>query len=509
MRPLLRDSWIVFGSAFALFLATFGVHSNGLILGNDVVPYAVALTSGDPAGLWNPHHLLFHPIAGLITDMWCLATGSEPTVARALQGQTIVSALGGAAAVVVLFRFLTHVCRRATALLFAGIFALSSGTWLYASVGETYLPATAALAALLVHCAQVKLSMRAPNPVLIGAWLYVAVLFRQDSVLVVPALPFFLPWRIALVSISGSGLLAVGMYGFAWLLSGSQLGFATWLFGLAETGLWGEGLNITGFAVSPVMMLAALGFGTFYVQTMFFDTGGVVQWIQAASGLLAGVLLVSACLPRRPLNDKGRAVAVGLGVFVLVRFLFITWWQPSNLEYHAGTVLPVVLLVAVLGDPRIGPQARALRRTKLLVCLILVGVGNWFTLIGPNQSDEIARRSADAISSAGPGGMVVAIDTLQYYALLREEPRNVTLVDASQALLGSPEQIPAVRAAIARTLETGGAVFVVRDVVLPAFWRLAPPVPTEPLHALLDGYTSEPIADREDRVWAIQVKPPN
>ncbi len=53
---------LLLAAVLALFYwGTFGGLDDGMVLGNDAVPYAVELSKGESRA--NPHHLLFHPLA--------------------------------------------------------------------------------------------------------------------------------------------------------------------------------------------------------------------------------------------------------------------------------------------------------------------------------------------------------------------------------------------------------------------------------------------------------------
>lgn len=501
--PSNRTSVLVLVAALLLFLVPLDTRSDGLILGNDVVPYAHGLVEGTPAALWNPHHLLFHPLAALVAKVGAVASGGELDLERALGAHRLLSALGGACAVLVVFRFAFRRCGLGAAVAFAALFALSSGTWLYASVGETYLPATAALGALLVTAAAGRLGWGEARPLSLVGWLVLALLLRQDSVLVVPALFFLVRPGTALAVVSAAGGLAASLYAGAWVLSGTELGFVAWLRGLADSGLFGGGLDLQGLRVSLALLGASLSFATFYAST---------GW-KLGLGVAAAALLLSLALPaRRPPGSRGAgetSVALGLGVFVLTRFLFIAWWQPANLEYHAGSILPILLGVLVLWSPGVEGGARRLRSARLAACLLIVGLGNLLLLVLPVRAHGLAEHAAAAVDRAGGDGLVVSIDRLFHYALLREEPPGTRLIDASDAVHGiDPAALPAIRAAMVDTLAAGGGVIVARDVVLPEFWELEAPIPTEGLGVLVASLEVTPVEDATGRVWAFQVEQP-
>ncbi len=492
-----RAQAAVFGAAALLYLLTFPVGSDGLILGNDVVPYALGLVSGE--GLWNAHHLLFHPLAALVAR--ALAGGGAPALEDALRAQQVVSALGGAAACLVVFRWTAALAGPMLGAWVAALFGLSAGTWLYASVGETYLPATAATAALLAGAGRARLAGRAPGVAATTGWLLLALLLRQDAVLVVPSLWILAGARVGgLVATALAGAGALGASAAAWGLADPGTGLVDWLRGLERTGLWGgpvggddvaRGLGVLALA----LVFVPLPFLRFVLAT----------WLAAFAGLI----------PFRRLDGPGRRVALALVAFALVRTAFFTWWQPGNLEFHAGTLLPLALLAGLLLEPRPRFLARVVRTLPQLASLALVASGNAMLLVRPNQATELAERSERVLGWAGAGeredraGLVVALDRLQLYALQRvpaAERGAVELLDASDAAAGGdPARTAAARAVIDRALAEGRPVVAIRDVVLVD--RLGFPAwPVDGYAALVEGLVPVAVEDERGRRWADLVR---
>ena len=391
-----RASLLVFAASFALYLLTYSTSSDGQILGNDVVPYAVGLVEGHPGALWNPHHLLFHPLA------WLLSAGAGD-VHHVLFAQQVLSSLGGAFAVLVVFRLARELSDPLAALGLTLVFALASGSWLYAAVGETYTPATAALAGLLAATARDRLGLAPARTRSLALWLLAAVLLRQDSVLVVPALALCLPPRTWIPPTAVAGFAALALYVGAWQLSGTEQELVPWLRGLAETGNWGAWGGPESWKVSAVVTSMSLSYLTFQ---------------HPAAGLVIAAAVTVALLPLRSgarLLPGRRRLALGLGAFCLARFFFFAWWQPSNMEYHAGTLLPLALLGALAL-----PSIAARQVPALWAAALAVGLSNAVVLILPNRGAELERRARLALETAGPTGLVLATDPFQQLALQRE-----------------------------------------------------------------------------------------
>lgn len=191
-------------ASFALYLASAPVTSDALLLGNDVVPYAVELASGDRAALFDAHHLLFHPLAALLAPLVSLGGRAGP-VQAALLAQVLVSALGGALAVAAIARASGALAGARAAWVVGLLFATAIGNWLYASVGETYLPATAALAWLWGDALRARARGGSIGAVRLGALALLACLLRQDSVLALPWLVLVAPVRRVALGLSAAG----------------------------------------------------------------------------------------------------------------------------------------------------------------------------------------------------------------------------------------------------------------------------------------------------------------
>lgn len=508
--PKRRRDWAsraLFAAFALLYFATFTARADGVLFGNDVIPYAVQAAAGAEEGRWNPHHLLFHPLAEVATAVWCTVTLQPISVPAALEGHRLLSALGGAAAVVVVFRFARRITSRDAAFAWACAFGFSSGVWLYSTVGETYMPATAVTALLLARCIDERLQLRRTSPVLLGGLLYLAVLLRQDSVLVVPAVLALLPWRFGLATVGGAGCAAVGMYGFAWLLSGSELGFFSWLRGLEASGLWGGAPTLGQYAenagVSARVTLMALNYGALRS----------IPW-----GLLSLGLLVAAVLPPRRPGRNVRSVLLGLLAYAALRFAFFSWWQPSNMEYHTGTLVPMFLALPLLWNPGLVGLRRRFRDAFLAAAAVSLAISAWLTLFGGMRGTEISERARLALDRAGDAGLVVSVDRWFHYSLLREGADAQRAVDASDYTTGvyeqlpdRPDPLPELKRRIGRTLLDGGRVVVAGDRVLATFygndnddWGASP----ERVAALIGDAEFEPLLDPEGRAWAYVLSTP-
>jgi hypothetical protein len=502
--PLSKATLIAVGALlFAVYFLAFGVLDDGMILGNDALPYAQHLANGDGGhALWNPHHLLFHPLAALLAALLSpfesASSGLRTPMALAMTAQTILSALGGALCVLAFLRTALSLSTRTrlVPMLLAGLLAMSSSFWLYASVGETYLPAVAAEAALLglvlrialrdpAAVADEKIDERKENHTLI-AFLLLATLLRQDSALIVLPLFVALPLRRAFRVAATSGALCLGFYLLAFNLTGSTVDFAAWMRGLADTGLWGGALTWDSVTVAFGMLGASLSYPLWFTgnaaQTGAFTWSdhGAQLALGLAPWLLIGTALIASRLRKERDASPSAKAARALVVLIVVRFAFFTWWQPSNMEYYCGTLMPLFFLAALwLRDS--GPSA-TVPASLLAVALGILALGNWATLISPNRGGDMDARARETLQSAGPSGLALGLDRLGYYSLMRaretstvpaiELPRVVDISDAASGV--KPDQVPLARALISQTIAAKGNVFAMRDMVLPVRFRHAP-----------------------------------
>ena len=492
-----RIAWGLFVAFLLLYLSSFSTDSDLVILGNDVVPYARQLSQSSDAGLWNPHHLLFHVLAGLLLPFWGLFQGGETGVAAALDAQRLLGSAGAAGLVSVLYIYARNFCRRPAALCIAGLMGVSAGNWLYGGVGETYQPATFALALLLTQAIEMRLGRRPIQALPIMALLVLAVLLRQDSVLVVPVLCVILPWRTALWGVVWAGACSFLIYAMAWYWSGTELELMTWLRGLSESGRWGHAPDLGTIGLAFAFVLCSLSYMTWFAHDN-------VQ-VLAALLLACGALCAAFVPPRRATAASARVILALLG-FALLRTGFFAWWQPTNLEYHTGTLLPLLLAAPLWWNPALEGRLGLLRDGLLVTALAMIAAGNWHYLIAPGRSESLSERAQLAIELAGEDGLVVALDPLQYYALVREDPVT-ELYAGDPHVSGSDEfrqPIEPLRARVLARLEAGGRVVLVRDVVLSERFDLVPwTVRPEALGALIEGLEDEPRRDEQGRVWAI------
>ncbi len=524
MEPRARlEGALVAAGVLALYLVSAAARSDAVILGNDVVPYALGLVAGDPGAILYPHHPLTHLLAWLLYGAASPFTGGG--VLAALDAQRWVSAAGGALAALALWNSGRLLAGPMGGRLLALGFALSTGNWLYGSVGETYLPATAALAWLWHLSLSAALTGKVPSAAHLAGWMLLATLLRQDAVLALPWLCLLLPWCTFLGALVGAGAASLALYALAWGIAGGESGFVPWLRGLADTGLWGATPGGSAVAMSLGLTAAAFAWG------LWPAAGALWSALLAFGGLAAALLWPkrlegrAAPSPLAPGQTLGR-VALALALFAAARVAFFSWWQPSNIEYHTGTLLPLWLLFAVAlaarargagarepsarepgargtGTP---PPAPGARRVGLALAGVLAAaVGNAQSLILPARSAGIDEQAREAFAWAGEGGAVVTFDALAGYSLLRVPGPPTPVVDLGPGGLDAEAFAAFVIEWLPR-LDSGAALVIYQDHVL---WDLlglpAPPLDPERTAALIGLGATDTREDKRGRAYLARI----
>jgi len=467
-----RTKLVVGAFVWALLFALATPASDAQLLGNDALHYAHSVASGAAGGILLANHLLPH------VATWCVYTLAESVglVAHGLDGalavQQALSALGAAFATVLVLGVAERVAAtRALALCAAALFAGAATTLLYGAVGETYLPAAAA--ELWVVSASLAFARTGRGRTALAAAFALALLVRADALLVA-SVPLVLLGLRALRPLAFGGAAALVCFAAAYAAVPEGTGFAQWFGGIATSGAFGvEAVRASfssGLGWHALMLLDAFAFGVHGASHAFAD---VWPALAALALLLATFVFRSGAAARTAAPRFVRALLV----FVAVRFVFFAWWQPTNIEYAAGHVAPLVLVAAATW------RASALA-PAVLAALALFGA-NVRSLVVPFANDSAARDAAHAVDTAGADGAVVALDLWALLALDRELARRTTVLDGVSDGVSAPERVDAVGAFtpesaalvadVVRARLTAGAVVVaVRDGSFQS--RLALPV---------------------------------
>ena len=185
--------------------------------------------------------------------------------------------------------------------------------------------------------------------------------------------------------------------------------------------------------------------------------------------------------PRVPVPGSRAGAALFLASIVLVRIVFFTWWQPSNMEYHTPTLWPLLALAALASPAAGSPGARRAAWSLCVAMLLALGV-NGARLMLPNRTFDMDRTAEQALELAGAKGLVLSIDRLQHYAQMRARARLASApggplavcLDASDgAGQAGVHELETLVSEAHSTLARGHQVVVVRDRFL--FPRLGLP----------------------------------
>lgn len=506
--PSRAAQWLLFACTTLLYLATFPVRSDGELLGNDAIHYAADMAAGSCQGLAHPHHLLFHPLVALAALPAQLWREAPPTAINYLWAQQWISSIGGALFVLAVFRLAAQLAGTLRATALAACAIVAAGTWLYSAVGETYTPAAAALAWLLVEAVQTKLGLRPSNVLRSTLWLLLALLLRQDAILILPILPLLLGARTSIITIGAAGTLSVCLYSFGWALSGSEQAFVPWLRGLIDQGTWGHAPGLTSWSLAVGLTGAAWNYGLVELRPLFMrgDFASFGSLSAAALGSLA--LLAAALMPKAVLfrSTTGKA-ALALALFALTRLCFFAWWEPSNMEHHSTTLVPLFLLAALL--LRTGP-ARAVPQALLLVgACALTAATNFHMIVRHNRGSLMHERVLEAEAKLGSGGWIVALDARAHYAARRAGVGSARLFDASSAIAAGGERQRALEGWLQSRLQAGERVVLLRDTLLPARfpWWPKETRAEQAAATLLSLGTPELLLNDSGQAWAVVLNP--
>ena len=497
-------SWAVFFASFALYLATFGVRDDGQLLGNDALPYAHQLATGQSLGLFNAAHLLFHPLALGLAKLLAWLPNFEFNELTVLFAQQCLSALGGAFAAVMVLRFAMRCTRTSVGLWIAAIYTCCYANWVYSAVGETYTPATAMVAILLVQSAEIRLGWRRENVVALCAWLLLAVCLRQDSVLVICALPFLLRPRTSITVIGASGALAILVYATAWALADLDQPFESWLRNLSESGLWGHTPTLESLAFAIGLSAASIHSGIIHLYQAINGQLPFASLNIWAAVLSISILVLYVGFPRQR-TQSTKVVLASLAFYVVVRLGFFTWWQPTNLEYYNGTLLPLALFASLMLRTNRG----RLPVWPLILACVLIAAGNLTAFVLPNRTTSVSEATNMAVDAIGPGGMIVALNANQYHALLREPPRNVEVIDGADLFVrNNLDRLPGIVDAIGHQIESGKPVLLLRELGLWSRMGFPErPINMTAIDQLIPLYHSRPLLNEEGEPLGLFLEP--
>lgn len=355
--PALLLAALVLVGAFAAF--PFGCDAEYVVF--DPVWYAAGAERA-VAKTVIAHHPLFHLLVVAV---------AKPLQALGVPhaGHVGIRLLSGAGAAVILL-LLAGLSGRTRWRVGAGlaVLLLATRSWfLEAFTGENVLPAIAAALIALLAALDDRWSLRS-----VGIATFIALLFRQDNLLVVPAILLAVRWRsqgpswrqltVWLAVVGGATL---GAYLAIWAglsAGGLQEGFLDWM--------WGIGARDYSLVGRPVLQ-HAVAYGTSITGVQWPATEPWTHiWIGAG-----GMCLVLACGAFFRGTARWERLAFLALVVAVPRFAFYAWFEPTNTEWtlFTWTLAAVVAARAANGTAKTPLPVR--RAAALLV--LIAGVATW------------------------------------------------------------------------------------------------------------------------------------
>lgn len=346
-------------------LHVFPWDSDASFLVNDALMFAHNAEQ-DPWGTLMGHHPGYHVLVNGAT-----AAGRAMDIERPGHfGIRLVSGLG-AAATILLLAGMAGPGRRTVGVLFALPLVATRTFVLEAGTGENVVPGAAA-ALLAVWIA----SRPGARPVAVVATLTLAMVLRQDNLLLVPACAMLLALgrppgdrlRPMTRVVVGSGVATVLLYLAAWRISDPDRDFISYLFYLAPPDAIAAAPMLV---VNPVVVhLAVSGAAVVGMQWHL----QVAPHVMVGSGFAAALLLAAWMLRGRHGNSR---FAVAAAIVLACRIPFYSWFEPLN---HEWWLVPLMLLSGVGASAARGqPVAGTTSRRVAVGVLVAVSIATLAT----------------------------------------------------------------------------------------------------------------------------------
>lgn len=401
-------AFVVAALVFVASYLGFPVESDAGYLIND----ALWNGSGPELRPWreiSAHHPLFHVAANLLTPVLD-ACGVEQPGHHAAK---TLSALSGA--LVIAMIVLAGGARRWWAgLLVAAPIVATRGFWIEAGTGENVLLGVAG--ALLATTVALDPNAR---PRRLGAVIVLALLCRQDNVLLVPAWAYALgqrldgPTRLRTLSawLAATGGAALAVFTLTWIAFGKDLAFGDYLTYTAsqiaphESGSWSYSGGFDAVKVNAGA-LTVLVIGLVTLDPVVNICTGL-----AFVGLLAAMgLLLRGTRPARPMVTCALLV-------VIVRAPFYLWFEPANFEWWLVPVGVIAWTAATLAAgpsplPRMRLVVASVVSLAMLTATLWIHVPHTWTLRQQHMAQLMDR--AVAMGQAGGRPIWVPLSELPY-----------------------------------------------------------------------------------------------
>lgn len=297
--------------------------------------YAALHAEEAPWSTVSGHHPLFHVLVNGATAALDAAGVARP-------GHLAVRLVAGlgAALVVILVASCAGRGRLRLGLLVALPLLVTRGFVMVGATGENGLPACAAALACLMAAARPGCSLG-----LVSALSVLALLLRQDNLLLLPAVAAVLAWRLpagkrlrpVVATLAGVAVATVAGYLVLWRVGAADSSLAEFLFGLvgAEQTWWAQGSGPDWSHAD--FHLGVLGVA---VAGQQWPATSIQPHIWLGVGF-AGVLILASLLLRGTARHWPFLLACLL--VVALRFPFFLWFEPGNYEWW---LLPLVLVAA-------------------------------------------------------------------------------------------------------------------------------------------------------------------
>jgi len=337
---------VLSAATFLIYLALRALEQSG-----DSLNYAWSIRTG--SGLFHPHHLGFSPVVRVIhLALAALGISSDPLFAAQLHNIS-----WACAAVAGLFLAVRAFAKSfALAVALASLLAVCHGFWRFSTQAEVYVPATACLTLYTALALRPAAGRRRHARTLgLGLLLALAVLYHQTSVLFVVPLSLAAVaagrWKGArdvLAAMVLAGVLVALAYVAAYAMDPSgpptATGFVRFCLLYADhpNPGWGTLANVSLEGVgrslkSQLANVVPLPVGRARPIVLLAGVFG------AALVALAGA--ASRAARREPLPRTVLVLALAwLGTY----YLFFLWWLPGESEFYVTTLVPLLLLLALV-----------------------------------------------------------------------------------------------------------------------------------------------------------------
>jgi hypothetical protein len=420
-----RDSIAV----VVLSAVIFGIYftSRSLEQSGDSLSYAWSIMTG--RGLFHPHHLIFSPVVRVLHR----ALSSLGVSSDALFAAQLHNVLWACAAVAGIFLTVRTLARSfALAVTLAAFLAVCNGFWRFSTQAEVYVPATGCLALFTCLMLRSPANRRGVTRMLVLCTLLsLAVLYHQTSVLFV--VPLLLAaaatgeWRelrraVAVVVLAG--LVVSIAYVVGYVLDSANpptaSGFAKFCLRYAyhPNPTWGTVANMTLEGVGRSLRAQL-------VNIAHLPVGRSLPVVLLAGLFGAALATLGASAIRATHREQPQRTVLVLALsWLCIYLLFNLWWLPSENEFYICTLVPLILLLALVLGRVCSESERGMGstpgRVMVVVVLALFGYNLTMSVWPSHRSKGPSYATAEQIAALRPGACVVMagfaeLQNLRYY----------------------------------------------------------------------------------------------